>query len=107
MNIKVDKRYSGCDLIIEAENVKIVEDIEVRIYPKDENGKTTINLHPKRDIGDNYMSQIVEVLDQMIYYRKAEYDSSVLIENLFEKLPQSVAESLSKKMYETYKQEEE
>ena len=106
MNIRVNKNYRGCDLIIEADNVEIVEDIEVRIYPKDENGKTIFS-NPKIDIDVNAIDQIVQTLDDIIYFRKGEYDSSTLIENLFEKLPPSVAESLSKKMYETYKQEEE
>lgn len=106
MNIRVDKNYRGCDLIIEADNVKIVEDIEIRIYSKDENGKTIFS-NPKIDIDVDAIDQIVETLDNIIYYRKAEYDSSTLIESLFEKLPQSVAESLSKKMHEIYKKEEE
>lgn len=99
MNISL-KANHGYDLIIEAENVRISEDIESREYPKDENGKTIINLHPKRDIKTEALERFVSVLDDMIYYRKAEYDSSGLIERLFEKLPQEVAEKLLDKLTE-------
>jgi hypothetical protein len=38
----------------------------------------------------------------MIYYREAEFDSSSLIERLFEKLPQEVANKLLVKLKRDY-----
>lgn len=101
MNITLKSKYSF-ELIFEAENVMVTEDIESREYPKDENGKTIINLHPKRDIKTDALMQFVNVLDDMIYYRKAEFDSSNLIERLFEKLPSDVAIKLSEKIKRDY-----
>lgn len=92
----------GSELIFEAENVKIVEDIESREYPKDENGKSIITLNPKRDIKTEVLEQFVNVLDDMIYYREAEFDSSDLIERLFEKLPQEVRDNLIKELNKDY-----
>ena len=94
MEIRLRKNH-GYELIFEAENVKIVEDIESRTYPKDDNGKTIIDLNPKRDIKTDVIDQIANVLNDMIYYREEEYDSSDLIKRLFEKLPSNVAMELS------------
>ena len=68
----------------------------------DENGKTIINLNPKRDIKTDALEQFVNVLEDMIYYREAEFDSSNLIERLFEKLPSNVAIKLAEKIKRYY-----
>ncbi len=101
MNITLKRNY-GFELIFEAENVKVTEDIESREYPKDENGKTIININPKRDIKTDALEQFVNVLEDMIYYREAEFDSSNLIERLFEKLPQESANKLLVKLKRDY-----
>ena len=101
MNITL-KRNHGYELIFEADNIRVVEDIEERTYEKDENGKLIINLNPKRDIKTDAIEQFVTVLDDMIYYRKAEFDSSDLIENLFEKLPSDKVQSLLTKLHNAY-----
>lgn len=96
------KRNYGFELIFEAENVKIVEDIEDRIYPKDENGKAIVNMNPKRDVKTDAIEQFVSVLDDMIHYREAKFDSSNLIENLFDKLPEEERQQLLKKLVKYY-----
>lgn len=101
------RRNHGFELTFEAENVKVTEDIEIREYPKDENGKVIINLNPKRDIKTDVLEQFVMVLSDMIYYREAEFDSSELIKHLFDKLPKEMANSLSQKLYDEYKSEQE
>jgi hypothetical protein len=101
MNITL-KRNHGYELIFEADNIRVVEDIEERTYEKDENGKLIINLNPKRDIKTDAIEQFVTVLDDMFYYRKAEFDSSDLIENLFEKLPSDKVQSLLTKLHNAY-----
>lgn len=101
MKITLKSNY-GLELIFEAENIKVTEDIEIREYPKDENGKSIINLNPKRDIKDEVIDQFVIVLDDIMYYRKAEYNSSDLIERLFEKLPSDKTVILLDKLKNNY-----
>ena len=48
------------------------------------------------------LEQFVNVLEDMIYYREAEFDSSNLIERLFEKLPQESANKLLVKLKRDY-----
>jgi len=97
MNIQLKKNY-GYELIIEADNVKIHEDIESRMYPKDENGKSIINLNvlPTRDIKDENMDMFSNVLQDMAYYREANYDSCGLIEQLFDKLSDENKQAIHK-----------
>jgi len=99
------RRNHGFELIFEAENVKVTEDIEIREYAKDENGKTIVDFSPKRDIKTDVLHQFVNVLDDMIYYRVAEFDSSGLIERLFEKLPLDLAHELVEKLKRDYEKE--
>lgn len=101
MNIELKRNY-GFELLFEAENVRIAEDIESREYAKDENGKSIINLNPKRDIKTDILEQFTNLLDELIYYRVAEFDSSNLIERLFEKLPSDVAIKLADKIKRDY-----
>lgn len=101
MEITLKKNYCY-ELIFEADNVRVVEDIESREYPKDENGKTIFNFSPKRDIKTDVLEKMTEVLDDMIYYREAEFDSSNLIEKLFKKLPLDLAITLIKKLERDY-----
>lgn len=96
------KRNYGFELVFKAENIKITEEIEERIYPKDENGKSIINLNPKRDIKTEAVQQFVRVLEDLIHFREAEFDSSSLIEELFDKLPKNVASDLSIKLEREY-----
>ena len=100
MEIKVESRH-GFDLIIETDNVKIVEDIEERKYLKDENGNTKYTC-PERDIKEEYLDEISKVLDDMIWYRVKPYDSSNLIYNLIEKLPEEGRMELLKTLKENY-----
>lgn len=103
MEIELKKNY-GFELVFKAENVKITEDIEERTYPKKEDGKPDFNKSPKRDICDNAVEQFVNVLEDIIYYREKDFDSSNLIERLFEKLPQESCESLLTKLIRDYQE---
>lgn len=95
------KRNYGYELIFKAANVNVCEDVEERIYGKTEDGKTDFK-NVKRDVSTDVIEQFVSVLDDMIYYREAEFDSSSLIERLFEKLPQDIAENLTLKLRKSY-----
>ena len=103
MKIQIDKSHYACNLVIEADNVKIVEDIEKRTYTKDEHGKSIF--FPERDIEDWALNDISTVLADMIYYRKADFDSSELIKSLFEKLPSQKSEELSDFLFKSYSAE--
>jgi hypothetical protein len=97
MTIELKNRF-GFELIVEAENVRIVEDIEIREYAKDENGKIIADIRPNRDISTYAISQFADILQEMIYHRKSEFDSSDLIESLFQKLPFDTAVKLAEKL---------
>lgn len=86
MEISLKRKY-GYELTIKADNTTICEDIEERIYSKTADGKADFKIPPKRDISTDILQQFTNVLSDMIYYRKAEFDSSELIEMLFDKLP--------------------
>jgi hypothetical protein len=105
MEISLKRNY-GFELIFKAENVNVCEDIEDRIYSKTEDGKTDYK-NVKRDVKTDVIEQFVSVLDDMIYYREADFDSSSLIERLFEKLPQDVCDKLIVKLKRDYEMEVE
>jgi hypothetical protein len=105
MEISLKTNY-GFELIFKAENVNVCEDIEDRIYGKTEDGKTDYK-NVKRDVKTDVIEQFVSVLDDMIYYREADFDSSSLIERLFEKLPQDVCDKLIVKLKRDYETEVE
>lgn len=101
MEISIKRSY-GYYLIIKADNVNIEEDIEERIYPLKEDGKTDFSKPPARDVSEGYVSMMANALDDMIYYREKEYDSSSLIKNLFDKLPRDIAMNLAVKLNKEY-----
>jgi hypothetical protein len=105
MEISLKRNY-GFELIFKAENVNVCEDIVDRIYGKTEDGKTDYK-NVKRDVKTDVIEQFVSVLDDMIYYREADFDSSSLIERLFEKLPQDVCDKLIVKLKRDYETEVE
>jgi hypothetical protein len=102
MEIFLKASYSGYDLIVKADNVNISEDIEEREYHKDDNGKMDYSKAPNRDISAKAIDDISLLLNDMIYYRKKDYDSSELIKVLFDKLPNDKAVSLIKKLNSDY-----
>lgn len=101
MEISLKRNY-GYTLCFKAENVNVEEDIEQRIYQKLEDGKSDFKSPPERDINDEAIEQLSGVLADVIYYRKRDFDSSNLIEGLFEKLPDEQASILLKKLNRDY-----
>jgi hypothetical protein len=104
MEISLKRNY-GFELIFKAENVCVTEDIEDRIYPKTDDGKTDFR-NVKRDVKTDVIEQFVSVLDDMISYREAKFDSSDLIERLFEKLPNDKIDILLAKLKRDYEEEQ-
>ena len=85
MEIELKRNY-GYTLIVTAENVKIEEDIESRVYHKTPDGKTDSGRSPERDISDGSIEMISRVLSDMIYYRDKDFNSYDLIKSLFRKI---------------------
>ena len=101
MEISVKRNY-GISIVFKAENVHVEEDIEQRIYSKTEDGKTDFSKPPKRDVNTDILDQFAMVMDDLIDYRVEEYDSSSLIERLFEKLPDAEMKKLLTKLRRDY-----
>lgn len=98
MEIKIKGGNSyGTDIHYKAENVHVTEDVYETIYGRDENGKICYNNRLGRDITKNILDKFCGVTEDLIYYREAEYDSSTLIQQLLNKLPE-------KEKLEIYKQ---
>lgn len=99
--------YKG-NLIITADNVKIEEDVFYNVYAKKEDGKTDFSKILVRDeVRDEYLDMMSSVLEDLIYWRKQEYDTSNLIMYLFEKLPIQKQKELQQQISKTYQFEEE
>jgi hypothetical protein len=107
MEISLNTRNYGYFLTIKADNVLIEEDIEQRTYFKTEDGKTDFKKAPIRDVSTDALDQFARLLDDMIHYREARFDSSDLIERLFEKLPKDKADELLKSLVKTYGEDED
>lgn len=105
MEISLKRNY-GFELIFKADNVNVVEDIEERIYFKNNEGKNDFSIPPKRDIQDDAMEQISRLLDDMAEYRQRDFDSSGTIERLFEKLPETVKQELLSKLIKQHQVDE-
>lgn len=91
MEIKLNSNSFSYNLEIKDTNVFIEEDVTERTWIRDEDGKVKFC---KMDISDEGLSMIATVMEDMIYYRELEYDSSTLIERLFEKLPTEAMQNL-------------
>jgi hypothetical protein len=102
MEIQLKCNNYGYDFIVKAENVNLVEDVEERIYDKKEDGKLDTSKPPFRDINNDILEQLTRVLDDAIYYRKRDFDSSQLIEGLFQKLPESIRQEVLTKLNKEY-----
>ena len=102
MKIYLDTTNYSYNLIIEAENVKIIEDIQERIYPKKEDGSSDLSKSPKIDIEDDAMKEISALLEEMAYFRKSEFDSQNLVKKLMDKMPEKMALELIKRLAEDY-----
>ena len=106
MEISVKRNY-GFYLVFKAENVHVEEDIGQRIYSKTEDGKIDFSKPPIRDIDTDILDQFIRVVDDLIDYRVEKYDSSSLIERLFEKLPDDTIRKLLSNLNRDYEVEQD
>jgi hypothetical protein len=107
MNIEYKTGWMGRTLVISGEavidgisqNVTISEDAEERTWE----GTKCVN----RDVSTDALETLSFALGEMICDRKANFDSSELIKELFDKLPPEVAYQLSIDLFKEYGQTQE
>lgn len=75
----------------------IYTDVNVRVEDQVSTGGPLEN-----EIATNTIDKFVGVLDDLIYFRQKEYDSTNIISNLFDKLPEEKQQTLLKKFNEDY-----
>ena len=102
MNIEIKANYSRKDIIYTAENIKVEENILERIYEKDENGKTNFSKLKIEDITDEVLEQFTQLAEELLYYRKRDFDTSELICQAFNKLPQEKVKAVLEQLNKDY-----
>jgi hypothetical protein len=102
MQISLETRYCYLLVVSDDDGTQITENIQSTEYPRDENGKVITSVRPKLDIKTGALEEVSNVLYDMIRYREAEFDSSDLIQQLFEKLPKQMAHVLCKELEHDY-----
>lgn len=102
MNITFEQKIYGAILRVTADNVDIQEDISKTIYGKKEDGSVDFSKRLGKELDVKVLNSLVSVLEDMIGYSDSEYDSSRLIEYLFEKLPQDKLSELMIKLNKDY-----
>lgn len=106
MEIELNCRNYGKVIIVKDTNVLIEEDIEERIYQKDENGKPDFSKSPVRDVSNKSLYMFYVLLRDIIAERVRPYNSSTLIFDLFEKLPAEVLQKTLNTLKENYDEED-
>ena len=106
MEIEVQNRSFGQCIVYTDTNIKVEEDISAAIYALKEDGKKDFTKRLGEDIKDEYVAKFVRALDDIIHYREAKFDSSDLVKNLFEKLPEEKQQELLKRFVKDYTEEE-
>jgi len=81
MDIQVKRNSYSTILVVEDTNVKIETDVSSPIYARKEDGSKDFTKRLGEDINDDSLTMMTSVLDDMIYYRDKEFDSSDLIFN--------------------------
>lgn len=102
MDIQLKTSYGSCEIHLTAENVKICESISEYRYEKKPDGKPDYTKRLSEDITDSNMDVFTRLLDDIVYYRKQDYDSSGLIEGLFRRLPEQKVRELLEKLNKEY-----
>jgi len=105
MEISIDKSYSSCYIKVTAENVKVEECVSESLYHLKEDGKPDYTKFKGYDIEDKPLTMFVSVLEDLIYYREREYNSTSLISCLFEKLPEKERTELLTELKRYYDEE--
>lgn len=74
----------GTEVHYTADNVHVREEVYETFYGKDEEGKLK-NLG--RDVSDEILDKFCSITEGLIYYRKKDFDSVFLVEQLLYKMP--------------------
>lgn len=107
--MKIDLQYSSGYgyIVVEADNVNIKEDADSYVYGLLPDGKPDYSKRLGRDITDNTMNQFGKLMEDLAYYRDADWDGTTLIETLFERLPQDKVKAVLIKLNSLYTEETE
>lgn len=101
IQIKGSNSY-GTEIHYKADNVHVTEDVYETIYGIGENGKTDYSNRLGRDIIKDVLDKFCGVTEDLIYYRESEYDSSTLIRQLLNKLPEKEKLEIYKQLKEEF-----
>lgn len=98
MDMTVKRGY----LIIEADNVKIEESVTEGIYALNEDSKKDFSKRLGEDVTDEALNLLTLPMEDLFYQRDREYDSSSMIVQAFDKLPENLQDLLLKALTERY-----
>lgn len=102
VSIEIKNNWYGVDLVYTADNVKIEDSATEILYGKKDDGKTDFKKRLGNDITNEAMDQFKCIMEDLTYYRDREYDSTSLIEVLFEKMPEDERTKLLSRLNEEY-----
>jgi len=80
--IDVEKEWYGTNFIIEGKDFKINSDITKRICFKNEENK----IIKQNDIDTVFLSNIIDVLEKLLYWTEQQIDTVELIKQCYDKL---------------------
>ena len=98
MEIKLNTNYYGAYIVIDAENVHIEDYVAKTLYPLKEDGTKDLTVYPEKCIKTDSMDDISRLMSDMVSNRIRPYDSTNLIIDLFDKLPNEMREELIEKL---------
>ncbi|MCB9019229.1 MAG: hypothetical protein H6546_02765 [Chitinophagales bacterium] len=104
MEISFNNSYYSKDVKLSHGDTDITIDVGEREWEMMEDGEMKCIM---RDVSDEAMEKFTQMMAEMVYSRKREFDSSDLIETLFEKLPTDKAVELAARLKEQYYEDEE
>jgi len=106
MEIRIKSTYGSTYVLVDAENVKIEDCISESEYALKEDGKKDFSKRLGDDITDSDMQIFCSLLDDIVYYRRKPFDTSSLIQSLFDKLPEEKKSGVLKYIESAYDPEE-
>lgn len=101
MNITV-QRGTFKTIVFEDTNVKVEVVSTEGLYALKEDGKKDYSKRLGEDITDDALKMLSSPLEDLFYYRDREFDSTELIKQAFDKLPDDKMTELLKYLNENY-----
>jgi|SRR5690606_13308275 len=102
MEITLDSRYNAYTIKVESGDAVITSDVtHIEFIREEENGKAVRTTH-YREPNNEIINNLQSVLEDLVYNRVNDVDSSYLIGVLFSKLPQDKVQDLLNTLNEDY-----